>query len=233
MTDETRGKMISRIIENCREKLDLIRNGNGINGNTGFDSNLKTLIELTDRTTGSSSGLLGVIEKYAGEAIPGIDATKNRVILALDLERRISDGTLKNQWDMLQTAAPVTESFDDFVAHCRAILYNNTPNDFSNTHYIKQNGAYFERLNDILFNKPMSQRTTDILGAVKENAQNADNHAKGLLQKLNEMRISLMAIGSNGTKDYANRKNILSADMISDGGLKQVFNDVASSTCSV
>ena len=130
MTDETRGKMISRIIENCREKLDLIRNGNGINGNTGFDSNLKTLIELTDRTTGSSSGLLGVIEKYAGEAIPGIDATKNRVILALDLERRISDGTLKNQWDMLQTAAPVTESFDDFVAHCRAILYNNTPNDF-------------------------------------------------------------------------------------------------------
>ncbi len=233
MTDETRGKMISRIIENCREKLDLIRNGNGINGNTGFDSNLKTLIELTDRTTGSSSGLLGVIEKYAGEAIPGIDATKNRVILALDLERRISDGTLKNQWDMLQTAAPVTESFDDFVAHCRAILYNNTPNDFSNTHYIKQNGAYFERLNDILFNKPMSQRTTDILGAVKENAQNADNHAKGLLQKLNEMRISLMAIGSNGTKDYANRKNILSADMISDGSLKQVFNDVASSTCSV
>lgn len=233
MTDETRGKMISRVIENCREKFDLIRNGNGINGNTGFDSNLKTLIELTDRTTGSSSGLLGVIEKYAGEAIPGIDATKNRVILALDLERRISDGTLKNQWDMLQTAAPVTESFDDFVAHCRAILYNNTPNDFSNTHYIKQNGAYFERLNDILFNKPMSQRTTDILGAVKENAQNADNHAKGLLQKLNEMRISLMAIGSNGTKDYANRKNILSADMISDGGLKQVFNDVAGSTCSV
>lgn len=233
MTDETRGKMISRVIENCREKFDLIRHGNGINGNTGFDSNLKTLIELTDRTTGSSSGLLGVIEKYAGEAIPGIDATKNRVILALDLERRISDGTLKNQWDMLQTAAPVTESFDDFVAHCRAILYNNTPNDFSNTHYIKQNGAYFERLNDILFNKPMSQRTTDILGAVKENAQNADNHAKGLLQKLNEMRISLMAIGSNGTKDYANRKNILSADMISDGGLKQVFNDVAGSTCSV
>ena len=208
MTDETRGGMISRIIENCREKLDLIRNGNGIKGNTGFDSNLKTLIELTDRTTSSSSGILGVIEKYAGEAIPGIDATKNRVILALDLERRISDGTLRAQWDALQTKAPVTESFEDLVAHCRAILYNNTPNDFSNTHYIKQNGAYFERLNDILFNQPMSKRTIDITDAVKENVQNADNHAKSLLQKLNEMRISLMAIGSNGTKDYANRGNV-------------------------
>ena len=79
----------------------------------------------------------------------------------------------------------------------------------------------------------MSDKTTGILGAVKENAQNADNHAKGLVEKLNEMRISLMAIGSNGTKDYANRGNVLDAGMISDDNLKQVFNDVAGSTCSV
>ncbi len=233
MTDETRGKMVSRIIENCREKLDLIRNGNGITGSTGFDPSMKTLISLTDRAESSTSGLLGTIEKYAGEAIPGIDATKNRVILALDLERRIGDGTLKTQWDALQATSPVTETFEEFVSHCRSILYNNTPNDFSNTHNIKQNGDYFTRLNDILFNKPMSDKTVDILGAIKENAGSADNHAKGLVEKLNEMRVSLMAIGSNGTVDYANRKNTLDSGMILDGKLKQVFEDTAGATCSV
>lgn len=230
--DETRDEMISRIIENCREKLDVIRHGDGLNGATGFDPNMKTLIELTDRATSSDSGLLGVIEKYTGEVIPGIDATKNRVILALDLERRINDGTLKQQWDTLQAQAPVTETFEEFVSHCRGILYNNTPNDFSNTHYMKQNGSYFARLNDILFNKPMSQTTIDVLDSVKENAQIADNNAKSLVGKLNEMRISLMAIGSNGAKDYANRKNTLNPDMITDGVLKQVFNDTAGATCS-
>ena len=225
--------MVSRIIDNCREKLDVIRHGDGLNGATGFDPNMKTMIELTDRASSSNSGLLGVIEKYTGEVIPGIDATKNRLLLALDLERRINDGTLKQQWDALQTNAPVTETFEDFVSNCRNILYNNTPNDFSNTHYIKQNGKYFARLNDILFNKPMSQTTVDILDTVKENAQNADNNVKSLVQKLNEMRISLMAIGSNGAVDYANRKNQLDVNMILDDHLKQVFNDIAGGTCSL
>lgn len=233
MADEVRDGMAARIIENCREKLDLIRHGNGIKGNTGFDSNLKTLIELTDRTTGSSLGLLGTIEKYLGESIPGIDATKNRIIVTLDLERRIADGTLKAQWDALQAKAPITDTFEDLIANCRSILYDNTANDFANTHHIKQNGAYFKRLNEILFNQPMSDKTIDIVSAAKENVQNADNHAKGLLRQLNEMRISLMAIGSNGTKDYANRGNVLNVDMISDNSLKQLFNDVAASTFAV
>lgn len=231
--DATRDKMVFRVIENCREKLDLIRHGNGINGNTGFDPNLKTLIDLTDRATSSSSGIVAAVEKYVGEAIPGIDATRNRNILAIDLERRISDGTLKAQWDMLQAASPVKETFEEFVGHCRSILYNHTPNDFSNTHYVKQNGEYFARLNDILFNKPMSDKTIDILGAVKENAQSADNHVKDLITKLNEMRVSLLAIGSNGAVDYANRQNKFAGDLISSEHLKQVFNDIAGSTCSL
>ena len=47
------------------------------------------------------------------------------------------------------------------------------------------------------------------------------------------MRISLMAIGSNGAVDYANRKNQLDVNMILDDHLKQVFNDIAGGTCSL
>ncbi len=61
-----------------------------------------------------TKGFVADIEKYAAEAFPGIDSTTNRWVLAADLEKRLEDGTLKQQWDALQAKSAVTESFECF-----------------------------------------------------------------------------------------------------------------------
>lgn len=214
MSDKQRTKLIKSLVDNASKEFD--------GASEGFDSSLKSLKKLA-----SKAGFTGDIEKYAAEALPGIDATKNRVLLALDLEMRRNDKALKSQWNAIKKANPsITESFEDALRDARRIIYKSTPGDFANTHYIKGNGAYYEALNDLLFNQPLSKKTKE---ALKGN--------KGIIKKLEEMRVSLMAIGSKGTKvgtvsngvsalvsDYMNTSNFVDANkIIKNEGLRNVF----------
>ncbi len=175
-----------------------------------LDPALKTLYEMSNFTLSRSYGIVADIDKYMLEAFPGIDATKNRIFLAADLEKRIQDGTLKQQWDALQAKSAVSESFECFVSDARKIMHKSTPSDFANTNYIHGNGAYYKRLNDMLFNQPLSAETTKIISGTE-----------GLASSIDETRGGLMAIGSRGfahkkiagdalaVADYVNSANTL------------------------
>ncbi len=190
----------------------LIKGSNDVLGNAAseLDPELKTLIDMSNATTSRAKGLVADIEKWALEAFSGIDSTNNRMLLTADLERRIQDGTLKQQWETLQRTNPVDKSFEAFVDDARKIIHKATPSDFANTNYIHGNGKYYKRLNDMLFNQPLSDATTK---AIKE--------VEGLAQSLDNTRGSLMAIGSRGWKqqsisnfalsvaDYVNSSNTL------------------------
>jgi len=179
LSQTRRDEIIKTLCDNVTEYLSGVT--------TEVDPKLKTLGDMSNLATLRTKGLLAEVERYAAEAFPGIDATKNRVLLALDLEKRIQDGTLRKQWDMLQSKSAVGETFEAFVSDARRIIHKSTPSDFANTHYIHGNGAYYRRLNDMLFNQPMSSETVKTLKA-----------SEGLMQSLDEMRGSLMAIGSRG-----------------------------------
>jgi len=184
-----------------------------------FDPSLKTVSDFSSFDVAHTRNSVGrYAETYLAKALPGIDATKNRLLLGLDLERRIKDGTLKTQWDELQLLSPVEETFENFVEHCRRIIFQSTPNDFANSHYMAQNGEYYERLNDILFNRPLDKNTVAALGS------------ESLVDKLNQMRISMMAIGT-ATKDYTNpANNLLNDGIIKDDALRGLFNEVKGDT---
>lgn len=201
--DETkRADIISKLVKNAKEALN--------KASVDLDPKLKTLFEMSNASEQHTKGFVADIEKYAAEAFPGIDSTTNRWVLAADLEKRLEDGTLKQQWDALQAKSAVSESFETFVNDARRILHKSTPGDFANTHYIHGNGVYYKRLNDMLFNQPLSSETTKAIKGTK-----------GLAQRIDEMRGSLMAMGSRGfghkkiagdklaVADYVNNANCL------------------------
>lgn len=197
-----REEVVAKLINNAKQSLN--------KASVQLDPKLKTLFNVSNISRQNVKGFTADIDKYVAEAFPGIDATMNRFFLAADLEKRIQDGTLKQQWDTLQAKSAVTESFENFVNNCRTIIHKSTPGDFANTHYIHGNGEYYKRLSDILFNQPLSSETTKAI-----------NGTKGLAQSIDEMRGSLMAMGSRGfghkkiagdelaVADYVNNANCL------------------------
>lgn len=236
--EATREKMVNSLIENAKVELDKT---SGM-----LDSNLKTLKELTDYTTSTGYGFVGDIKKYVSEALPGIDATKNRILLALDLERKIFEGQngtgifAKENWaEFMANASKEDSSFvnktmEEFIADARKILYKNTPGDFANTHHIKGNGYYYQTLHNVTFNTPVSSAAKELL----------ENKDPGLLDRLNEMKATLMAIGSKGSaykkmddahwvSDYINSSNIIKDGIINDEHLKNVFNAALAETDAV
>lgn len=225
MDEAAREKMVNSLIENVKTELDKAAKS--------LDPNMKTLRELTGFTTSSDYGIVGDIKKYASEALPGIDATKNRLLLALDFERKIAEGSegigifSKDGWAEFMADKPhVNKTMEEFIADARRILYKSTPGDFANTHHIKGNGYYYEALNNATFNTPVSDAAKELL----------ENKDKGLLNRLAEMKATLMAIGSKGSRlkitesnrlavsDYINSSNIINDAIIKDEHLKSVFN---------
>ncbi len=181
LSEAKRTEIIDKLIENANKTLN--------KASAELDPQLKTLIDMSSDAAKHSYGFVADIEKWAAEAFPGIDATNNRILLIADLEKRINDGTLKGQWEALQKTNPVAQSYEEFVADARKILHKSTPADFANTNYIHGNGLYYRRLNDLLFNQPLSEET---IKAISGN--------ENLIKSLDETRGSLMAIGSRGAQ---------------------------------
>ncbi len=231
ISDKERTKLINNLLEQSKAKLHTT--------STGYHPSLKTLIAMTNKDAAKVSGVYADIQRYVNESLPGIDATKNRILLALDLESRIKEGEQgvgiysKKGWNAYKKTHPeVKESLETFIEDSRKILYKSTPGDFENTHYIKGNGAYYEALNHGMFNEPLSENTQAILKKVPK-------RMKELPQKLEEMRVSLMAIGSKGSglkrangdtryvSDYVNTSNFVDGNIIKDEKLRGIFYKAA------
>ena len=215
MGDKERAKLVNNLLEQSGAKLHTT--------STGYHPSLKTLIGMTSKETAKVSGVYADIQKYIAESLPGIDATKNRILLALDLESRIKEGEQgvgiysKKGWAAYKKAHPdVKESLETFIADSRKIIYKATPGDFANTNYIKGNGA-------------------DTQAILKKTPKKL----KELPQKLEEMRVSLMAIGSKGSglkranddrryvSDYVNTSNFVDGNIIKDEHLREIFYKAA------
>ncbi len=219
--DAQRSELVEKLMQSVNAGLN--------DASNGLDSSLKNLNELTSITSSGIYGYAADVKDCIGRALPGFDASKNRILLTMELEKRIADGTLKQQYEDIMKAYPSlpkeSHSYAMFESDCRKILYTSTPGDFSCTHNIKGNGIYFNALNDLLFNQNIGDKTKEILASDSK-----------LLNKLNEMRVTLMAIGSNGARqkditnmqrggaDFLNPSNVIKDSMIQDSHLKEVFN---------
>ncbi len=181
VNETKRAEIIDKLIKNASETLN--------KASVELSPELKTFVDMSSNATKHYKGLVADIEKWAAESFPGIDATNNRILLAADLEKRISDGTLKQQWEALQAKNPVAQSFEEFVSDARKIIHKSTPADFANTNYIHGNGLYYRRLNDMLFNQPLSNETIKAISGTE-----------GLAESIDKTRGALMAIGSRGAQ---------------------------------
>lgn len=230
MEEAKRNSVVDNLINNASKELGRISND--------FNPNLKTLRRMTDPRTNSTSGLVAYLQKYASETLAGADATRNRILLAFDLESRITNRSVGRYWRKYIKNNPEVGiiEYKQFTSDCRRIMYSATPADFANTHYITGNGKYYEYLSDILFNRPVSRETKEIL---------TNNGNTELIHKLEEMRTSLMAIGSKGwsnkkvfgdriaVSDYKNTSNIISDAIIKNETLRRVFNRTLEETDAV
>ena len=152
---ETLTDKVSNIMQSSGEKI----------GNSADDALSGSLIRKT-----LENGLTEQERLAAGTNITSVDAMITKLKSALELERRINDGSLIKDWGRYAEYNKYTgdiqsmtkEELQNFYNLCRRALWQSTYGDAVNKFYTDGNGAFFKTLSDTIF------------AGAADNAENSD-----------------------------------------------------------
>lgn len=106
-----------------------------------------------------SKGLTEDEIAYARSNITSVDSMISRICKALDLERKIADGSLIKDWAKYAESnnykgnlqSLTADELEDFYQVCRKVVWQSSYGDAMNKFHVTGNGAYFKTLSDTLF----------------------------------------------------------------------------------
>ncbi len=165
---------LTSLVEKTRTALRTA--GEKITGRLG-DSKIRTTIIGKDTLGGVEAGLSSEAIERSKASITSVDSMITKIRSALELERKIGNGSLLEEWNNFAKANGTIgeigeDAAEDFYNLCRKISWQSTYGDAMNKYYLEGNGGLFKALTDTVF---ADTEGVDFVTALRQKAKSIAN----------------------------------------------------------